>query len=204
MAPDVFRILVQSEQSNIPVYTNDRYHGLCFPTVIIGSIHNFPFFLFLFLFIYFLFILFFFFFFCLSFFTCKLIFKMFSFYLVTIFYFYLSLKYEEISRNSRQQWNETNDICLYTVCQIRFCHVSVTLRFYKTGNNMYLYGYHEAKKTFKEIKDFEPHHEKTWLCHMRTTKAQISLRIRSVWTAPLFRCLDSKIPLLAISKTSKP
>ena len=26
----------------------------------------------------------------------------------------------------------------------------------------------------------EPHHEKTCLCHMRTTKAQISLRIRAV------------------------
>ena len=31
----------------------------------------------------------------------------------------------------------------------------------------------------------EPHHEKTCLCHMRTTKAQISLRIRAVWSAPL-------------------
>ena len=31
-ASDVFRVLVQSEQSKIPVtvYTNDRYHGLCF------------------------------------------------------------------------------------------------------------------------------------------------------------------------------
>ena len=31
----------------------------------------------------------------------------------------------------------------------------------------------------------EPHHEKTCLCYMRTTKAQISLRIRAVWSAPL-------------------
>ena len=31
----------------------------------------------------------------------------------------------------------------------------------------------------------EPPHEKTCLCHMRTTKAQISLRICSVWSAPL-------------------
>ena len=52
----------------------------------------------------------------------------------------------------------------------------------------------------------EPHHEKTCLCHMRTTKAQIRLRIRAVWSAPLLfaaanlrslisafivRCLDS-------------
>ena len=34
----------------------------------------------------------------------------------------------------------------------------------------------------------EPHHKKTCFCHMRTTKAQISLadlRIRAVWSAPL-------------------
>ena len=31
----------------------------------------------------------------------------------------------------------------------------------------------------------EPRHEKTCFCHMRTTKAQISLRIRAVWSAPL-------------------
>ena len=39
----------------------------------------------------------------------------------------------------------------------------------------------------------EPRHEKTCLCHMLTTKAQISLRI----------CLDSIIPLLAIAEISK-
>ena len=32
---------------------------------------------------------------------------------------------------------------------------------------------------------FEPRLEKTFLCHMRTTKTQISLRIRSVWSSPL-------------------
>ena len=31
----------------------------------------------------------------------------------------------------------------------------------------------------------EPRHEKPCLCHMRTTKGQISLRIRAVWSAPL-------------------
>ena len=31
----------------------------------------------------------------------------------------------------------------------------------------------------------EPHHEKTQFCHMLTTKAQISLRIYVVWSAPL-------------------
>ena len=39
MASDVFRVLMQSEQSknSCDVYTNDRYHGLCFPTVYICS-----------------------------------------------------------------------------------------------------------------------------------------------------------------------
>ena len=32
---------------------------------------------------------------------------------------------------------------------------------------------------------FEPYHDKTCFCQMRTTKAQISLRIRAVWSAPL-------------------
>ena len=32
---------------------------------------------------------------------------------------------------------------------------------------------------------YEPRHEKTCLCHMRTTKVQISLRIHAVWSAPL-------------------
>ena len=31
----------------------------------------------------------------------------------------------------------------------------------------------------------EPHHAKTCLCHMRTTIAQISLRIRAIWPTPL-------------------
>ena len=32
---------------------------------------------------------------------------------------------------------------------------------------------------------YEPHHEKTCLCPLRTTKVQISLPIRAVWSAPL-------------------
>ena len=51
----------------------------------------------------------------------------------------------------------------------------------------------------------EPRNEKICLFHMRTTKAQISLRIRAVWSAPLFfRCLDRIIPLLAIAEISRP
>ena len=31
---------------------------------------------------------------------------------------------------------------------------------------------------------YEPRHEKTCFCHMQTTKTQISLRLRAVWSAP--------------------
>ena len=37
----------------------------------------------------------------------------------------------------------------------------------------------------KNTQKYEPHHEKTCLCHLQTTKVQISLRIRAVWSAPL-------------------
>ena len=48
---------------------------------------------------------------------------------------------------------------------------------------------------FSDSLSYEPRHEKTYLCYMRTTKAQISLRIRAVRSAP-FRCLDSVVPLV--------
>ena len=44
---------------------------------------------------------------------------------------------------------------------------------------------------------FEPRHEKTCFCHMRTTKAQISLK-----GADHLCCLDGIIPLVSISKIS--
>ena len=37
----------------------------------------------------------------------------------------------------------------------------------------------------KGILQYQPRHDKTCFCHIRTTKAQISLRIRAVWSAPL-------------------
>ena len=37
----------------------------------------------------------------------------------------------------------------------------------------------------------DPRHEKTCLCHMRTTKTQISLRIRSLISTFVAACLDS-------------
>ena len=50
-----------------------------------------------------------------------------------------------------------------------------------------------------QILTYEPRHEKTCLCHMRTTKTQISLL--SVFD---IRCLDSIIPVLAIAEISRP
>ena len=50
------------------------------------------------------------------------------------------------------------------------------------------------------LKSYEPRHEKTCLYHMRTTKVQISLGIRSLISTFVVRCLDSRIPLVSISK----
>ena len=46
---------------------------------------------------------------------------------------------------------------------------------------------------------FEPQHEKTCLCNTRTTKAQISNLINTF----IVRCLDSIIPIAALSKHSR-
>ena len=72
--------------------------------------------------------------------------------------------------------------------------------------------------SFKKKRRFiiEPHHDKTCFCHMRTTKAQISLRLpyannkgadqpahpRSLISAFVVRCLDSIIHLVSISEIS--
>ena len=49
---------------------------------------------------------------------------------------------------------------------------------------------------------YEPPHEKTCLCHKRTTNAQISLRIRVVCQRFAVRCLECIIPLVSISESS--
>ena len=59
---------------------------------------------------------------------------------------------------------------------------------------------------------FEPKHEKTCSCHMRTTEVQISLHIHAVWSAPslfaahpcslistfVVHCLDSIMSLVSV------
>ena len=53
-------------------------------------------------------------------------------------------------------------------------------------------------KSFKGKSNSGPHHEKTCLCNMRTTKAHP----RSLISAFVVRCLDSIIPLVSISTIS--
>ena len=53
-----------------------------------------------------------------------------------------------------------------------------------------------------ELVIFGPRHEKTCLCYMGKTKAQISLC--SMISAFVVHCLDSIIPLLAIAEISRP
>ena len=50
---------------------------------------------------------------------------------------------------------------------------------------VYTVGHFDCLFWTQYIIEIEPHHEKTCSFHMRTTKAQISLRIRAVWSAPL-------------------
>ena len=58
---------------------------------------------------------------------------------------------------------------------------------------------HSNKQTIDQV-SFELHHEKSCLCHMQTTKAQISLHI---WSAPLlFVAWIVWIPPLTIAKIS--
>ena len=38
------------------------------------------------------------------------------------------------------------------------------------------------------LKAYQPSQDKTLLCHMRTTKAQVSLHICTVWSAPYYTC----------------
>ena len=58
----------------------------------------------------------------------------------------------------------------------------------------------ELKSTSFQIHRIEPRHVKTCLCHVRTTKMQISLR--SVISACVVRCLNSIITLVSISQIS--
>ena len=61
---------------------------------------------------------------------------------------------------------------------------------YHWGNNHYYYrgsGYDSQcgpRRLLDKLFKYELRHKKTSSCRMRTTKAQITLRMRAVWTAP--------------------
>ena len=64
-------------------------------------------------------------------------------------------------------------------------HLLVTVLQYTEMENCNWNQFYTPKSTKQS---YEPRHEKTCFCHMRTTKAQISLRIRAGctgWSAPL-------------------
>ena len=63
-----------------------------------------------------------------------------------------------------------------------------------------------CRQNTKHSENPEPCHEKTCFSHMWTTKVQISLRIRAVWSISTFVvcCLDSIVPIVSISKISRP
>ena len=80
---------------------------------------------------------------------------------------------------------------------VKYCH-------WAKGNSVFTYSIYSnnwsliypliflLEKWLPNATKIEPRHEKTCLCHMRTTKAQISLCV----------CLDSIIPLVSITKIS--
>ena len=71
---------------------------------------------------------------------------------------------------------------------IRVCWDSVERRNFADGiNKITSLRKHVSKKFLfcKRSNMIEPCQEKTCFCHMWTTKAQISLRIHAVWSAPL-------------------
>ena len=84
---------------------------------------------------------------------------------------------------------------------IVFIFFAGPIRVYSPGgrvNNSYSHGRRGNSHFVSKMAVFlsETHQEKTCLCHMRTTKAQISLI-----SAFAVHCLDS-IPILAIAKIS--
>ena len=58
-----------------------------------------------------------------------------------------------------------------------------------------------SEEIFCQNLSYEPRHGKTRLNHMRTTKAQVSLR--NLISAFVVCCLDCIIPIVTISKMSR-
>ena len=87
-----------------------------------------------------------------------------------------------------------------------------TRHFHQLSENKLVVGTNDKKNKTRNINmmkmslwalKYDPRNKKTCLWHIRTTKAQNSLRIRLISTF-VVRCLDSIIPLHAIAEISRP
>ena len=80
---------------------------------------------------------------------------------------------------------------IYSMILNHFCKLQIPLNMTKPLNQQGCMFFSEYNlfwswmPSFDQLVTFEAHHEKTCSCHMRTTKAQISLCIRAVWSVPL-------------------
>ena len=75
-------------------------------------------------------------------------------------------------------------IWLYQFLIIAYLFTLVYFSFFLTIEQFHTYSVYNKISSNRIV--FEPRHEKkNWLWHMQTTKAQISLRIRASWSAPL-------------------
>ena len=75
---------------------------------------------------------------------------------------------------------------MYTICHVMICILMLTKSFQPLKS--YIENFKccvSFASRYTSLQSYEPHHEKTCLCHKRTTKVQISLRIHTVWSASL-------------------
>ena len=83
-----------------------------------------------------------------------------------------------------------------------FSPFSCMIRFWQNGDKIWLVRWFcEFMQHLNKVygRPFEPCHDKTCFCHLRITKVHISLRIHTIWSAPLLFAT----PLLAKSKISR-
>ena len=93
----------------------------------------------------------------------------------------LSLLMDLAECGIRLCWFLTSVVVVHVLCHSMLAFASSKIiETLKTGTYLAI-----SVLLIRSVFSFEPHHDKPCFCHMRTTKAQISLRIRAVWSAPL-------------------
>ena len=88
--------------------------------------------------------------------------------------------------SSDQEGNDTQ--MSFRTCKFRTVCQTLFIKFLKSELSFFT-----LKKQILAYILYEPQHEKTCLCHMQITKAQISLHISAIWSVFVVRCLDSII-----------